>query len=236
ERARGEARFRVWVTAGNHDWNHRVNPAGEERIRAAIDTTSSAANAELGGLWQEPALVVAVPGLPAWLHLLAVDTQTVVSGSGGEVLAAVMSELKASPEPAWDVVAGHHVPASTGPHAASKERDDEVWSAALDLMRPHGLDLVLAGHDHHQELLVTAGLPVVVVGNSSKGRDVVETPYAPCSRWSRAGTEGLGFAIVTFTRDRAELEFHDTLDNVVHRAELAPLGPPPEGVHVGSCR
>lgn len=236
ERARSDARFRVWVVAGNHDWNHRVNEEGERRIQAAIDTTGSAANTAIGHLWQEPALQFSVPGLPPWLNLVGVDTETVVSGGGGEVLAALNAATRASPEPAWDVVFGHHVPASTGPHAADpEERDDETWAAALDLVRPAGLDLVLAGHDHHQEFLVSAGLPIVVMGSSSKGRDVVEGPYAPCSRWSRAGTAGLGFAIVTFTRERAVLEFFDVHGNVVHREDLQPSTGPVPTAHVGSC-
>ncbi len=232
ERAK-QAKFRAWIVAGNHDWGHEPEKDGELRIGAAIQTTGHPANEELGGLWQFPALSYEVPGLPDWLNLYGLDTETVVAGKGTAQIDATRASMRRSS--GWDVVFGHHVPASTGGHGQSeKDDDDEAFARVLHRLRPLGLSMVLVGHDHHQEVLETGGLPVVIQGNSSKGREVGASKYTPCSRWVRGGKEARGFAIVTFREDEATVEFFDGAGAPVHTASWRREGLAARG-RVGTC-
>lgn len=86
--------------------------------------------------------------------------------------------------------------------------DARTLAAALDRLRPAGLNLVHAGHDRHQELLESAGIPVVIQGNSSTTREVHATEYTDCSR-ARRGGDALGSLIATFEPPRVTLEFFD---------------------------
>ena len=201
-----ERTFRVWVTAGNHDWNHSL--LGGRRITAAIATTRTAANKRIGKLWQYPALAYEVPGLPKWLHLHAIDTQVIVKEDDPGVLATTQADMQRAGKDAWHVAFGHHAPVTTGSHGKYDPADARTLAAALDLLRPAGLNFVLVGHDHHQEYLECAGIPVVIQGNSSKAREVHDTEYTDCSR-ARRGGDALGFLIATFEPGKVTLEFFD---------------------------
>lgn len=228
--------FRFWVTAGNHDWRPGVHhDRGLRKIQAAIDTTKP------DGLWQFPALAYEVPALPTWLHLYSVDTTSIVRE--GPRIDAMFDDLRGrmgryDPDQ-WHVVFGHHAPVSTGPHAILDTYENNRWSTALERLRGLGLDLVLAGHDHHQEHLVTGGIPVLLQGNSSKGRKVHDTAYLDCREWCHPGeSKGkthLGFLIVTFTRDRAVVDFFDERgDKRNPDTTLAP-NPAGDGREMGRC-
>jgi hypothetical protein len=232
--AQGAARFRAWVVAGNHDWNQDMTLGGP-RATAAIATSTAAANVHgLGALWQEPALAFTVPGLPSWLHLHGIDTQSIVQGHGDAMLDATRTAMQA--EAGWKVSFGHHLPVSTGGHgAAPGDTMDETMQAALETLRPAGLDLVLAGHDHHQELLETGGVPVIIQGNSSKGRGGAEGPYVGCSRWRAVGDEARGFAILTFRPDALHVEFFDGTGASIHTADYARDAIPASGPKLGTC-
>lgn len=231
--ARGDARFRAWVVAGNHDWGNGMVPDGAARVAASIATTTVPENLAIGGLWQHPSLVYAVPGLPAWLHLVAVDTERVVDGAGAPVLDATRAALRATE--GWEVVFGHHPPVTSGVHGASPERADETWAGALQGLRADGLSMVLAGHDHHQEVLVSGGVPVFIQGNSSKGRPLVPTRYARCSRWSRGGATERGFAIATFTAEAAEVAFFDGDGRALHTERFARDAVGGKAGRIGRC-
>ena len=232
--AAGPARFRAWVVAGNHDWGHGTDAAGAGRVAAALATTDHPANAAIGGLWRYPALAYRVPGLPRWLNLHGVDTELIVRGKGAAVLDATAAAMKRTR--GWDVVFGHHAPVTTGVHGRDDdERDDEVWAAALETLRPAGLSLVLAGHDHHQEVLESAGVPVIIQGNSSKGRDVGPTKYTPCSRWVRGGKPARGFAVASFREDRVDVTFYDAAGAPVHTAGWARAAGSGAAPPFGSC-
>jgi hypothetical protein len=56
----------------------------------------------------------------------------------------------------WQVVYMHHPPYSSGRHGSARTAQ---WPS-----KEWGADLVLAGHDHHYERLLVAGLPYVVIG------------------------------------------------------------------------
>lgn len=232
-RALGPERFRAWVVAGNHDWGRGFLDAN--RIEAAMRTTTHPANLAIGSMWQYPALAYAVPGLPPWLHLHGIDSELVVRGRGAGLVDATRAAMRATE--GWDVVFAHHVPSSTGVHGASvAERDDEVWARVLQSLRPAGLSLVLAGHDHHQELLTTGTVPVVVQGNSSKGREVVPgSKYAGCSAWVRGGKPERGFAIATFREEAVTIEFFDGAGAPLHAAELRRDAILAKGPRIGTC-
>lgn len=221
--AAAERKFRVWVTAGNHDWNHGVD-RGARRITAAISTTTTAANRNLASLWQFPALAYEVPGLPSWLHLHAIDTQTIVQDRDPGVVAATRAAMARAGKDAWNITFGHHAPVTTGKHGKVDPEDARALSAVLDRLRADGLNFVFAGHDHHQELLESAGVPVVIQGNSSKTRELHDdTVYTPCSR-ARRGGDALGFLIATFEPQQVTLEFFD--ERGAPAALLTPQGAP----------
>lgn len=232
--ARSDARFRAWVVAGNHDWAHDTGSEGAGRVAAAVATTSHPANAAIGNMWQFPALAYSVPGLPSWLHLHGIDTESFLHGAGPGVLDVTRAAMRATD--GWDVVFGHHFPVSTGSHGRARlERDDEIYARALQSLRPDGLALVFAGHDHHQELLVTGGVPVVIQGNSSKGREVGVSKYSGCSRWVNGGRDARGFTIATFREDTVDIEFFDGGGAPLHQATFRRDAVPTQGPRIGTC-
>lgn len=111
--------------------------------------------------------------------------------------------LAASTAP-WNIVYFHHAPYSSGTHESSSSMQwpFEEW----------GADLVLAGHDHDYERVVTDGLPYVVVGTG--GGDL--RPFGPDQvDGSQAGLDLVFGALlleITSTRLRGSFQ---TVDGVL---------------------
>jgi acid phosphatase type 7 len=61
----------------------------------------------------------------------------------------------------WRIVVVHHGPWSSGPHGGNRRLHE---AQIPELLRAHGVDLVLSGHDHMYERGEAAGLPYVVTG------------------------------------------------------------------------
>ena len=168
--------------------------------------------------WLMPAHAYAIPKLPAWLHIYAIDTEFVLDskhfpGSEQEHTRARDRHLEGIEQAlggkqGWRILVGHHPLYTTGHHA----EDDEL-EVLRRLLEPRiaelGVQLYLSGHDHDQELLRKGSLIQVVQGSGSRLRSQEIEPPDPIPGdatsvgfWKRRG-----FAIATFERDSLELEY-----------------------------
>jgi acid phosphatase type 7 len=95
------------------------------------------------------------------VHFVALDTERI-----GEAQATwLAADLTANQLP-WTIVYGHRPPHSTGEHG-----DTALFQQVfVPILEAHGVDLVLAGHDHHYErFLPQAGVTYVVTGGGGRG-------------------------------------------------------------------
>lgn len=191
------AGFRLYAVAGNHDW--RAKQAG---IDAQIAYSHSSANDQ--ALWSMPAKNYEIPGLPDWLHVAGLDSVSLIDGDTAfvEALARDMARRRTG----WNFAFAHHFVMSTGLHAKTIERDDEVLAERIAPLVDAGLDVLFSGHDHHQEILADGRLGQIIVGSSSRSRALRRTEYSRYSEWAR---EGFGFAIVDVTRTSLVVAFFD---------------------------
>jgi 3',5'-cyclic AMP phosphodiesterase CpdA len=87
--------------------------------------------------------------------------------------------LASASEP-WRIVALHHPPYSAGRHGSSRD----VRAAFEDLFRRHGVQLVLAGHDHdYQRSVPIDGITYVVSGGAATLRPTGREDFTAVS-WS----------------------------------------------------
>ncbi|MGM0578838.1 MAG: metallophosphoesterase [Myxococcota bacterium] len=95
------------------------------------------------------------------VHFVALDTERV-----GPAQAAWLEEDLAADDHPWTVVYTHEPPYSSGYHGSNHEVRE--WLAPI--LERHGVDLVLAGHDHHYERTVPiGGVVYVVTGGGGRG-------------------------------------------------------------------
>jgi len=201
--AMADGRMRFWAAMGNHDW--RANQAGAQ---AQIAFTQNPKNPN--GLWQMPAMNYAIPGLPDWLTLHMVDTMSEVAMASRN---DYLRELDL-PQEGWRIVAGHHLVRSSGPHGRLRvERHAERLGRTLDDL---DVDVLLSGHDHHQELLFDGHRVQVVQGNSAKARPTKPGRHQQHQRWV-GPQEQTGFARMVATPDQLTFVFYDALGAELHR-------------------
>ena len=96
----------------------------------------------------------------------------------------------------WIVVALHHPPFSAGVHGS----DEETRELFVPLFEAHGVDLVLAGHDHdYQRSVAIGGVTYVVSGAGAKVRNTGRAEF------TAASAAVLHFVDVAVWEDRIEL-------------------------------
>ena len=89
----------------------------------------------------------------------------------------------------------------------------------VPLLERHGVDLVISGHNHYQELLERNGVAYVVIGAMGGVPDPEPTYRSPASKWIRTST--FGFLEAEFREDRIELIFRDAGGAELHRAAVS---------------
>ena len=95
------------------------------------------------------------------IHFAAIDTEA----DFAEETAWLDADLARTEQP-WKVVYLHHPPYSSGHHGS----DVELRERLAPVVEKHGVQLVLAGHDHHFErMLPQNGVTYVVTGGGGKG-------------------------------------------------------------------
>jgi predicted phosphodiesterase len=106
-----------------------------------------------------------------------------------------------------------HVPIYT----SSKHGDHAALRKALEpLLKKHGVDLVLQGHNHHYERTAQIGAPLYITAGTGGGGLY---PIKKKASWSKKILVEYGFVGITVTTQRLRLEFINTegqtLDSVV---------------------
>ncbi len=137
------------------------------------------------------------------VRLIVLDNAVTVSdgASQEEWLEEVLEEAGAMAGIMHVIVAVHHGVHSNGPHGPSKS----LWKAGLPgIMREHGVELVVAGHDHGYERGVVDGLRYMVTAGggaplySKKQKLGGDLKHVPVRHHVRFMTEGekLSFEVV----------------------------------------
>lgn len=199
-------RVPVRPTLGNHD--HQGNAAAQIEV------------SRIQPLWRMPALYYTFrrdleDGTR--VQYFALDTDPIHNGRIEEACPQIHwleSELEQS-EAHWKIVYGHHPLRSNGKHSGSKRTRRSLGP----ILRQHGVDLYLAGHDHILEMLQPqGGLHLVIAGAAGgpeKAYDIAEDAdsiYAATGGGVvglRVGRENL---VLEFIRMDGAIEFAYTID------------------------
>lgn len=191
--------FRVWIALGNHDYR-----AGS--VAAMVDYS------QLSELWRLPAHHYDVPGLPDWLQIRAVDTDTDVrrdlNGLQVEVLKRAL--CAEHPEPRWKLVFGHHPLYSSGAHGGDAN-ERRVRAMLGPLLRECGVHAYLAGHDHDQEHLTAPGFEQFIQGAAAKTRASNRAQRSAPAR-QRYFSSRFGFAVLDVRPASLRADFYDVLN------------------------
>lgn len=189
--------FRFWVALGNHDYRRHATAT-------LIDYS------RLSELWRLPAFHYDVPGLPEWLQIRAVHTDTDVgrdlNGVQVEVLRQSLCAERSTPR--WKLAFGHHPVYNSGHHGG--DANERRVRALLEepVLRRCGVHLYFSGHAHHQEHLTAPGFEQVVQGAAAQvdGRNR-PSPHSPARQ--RYASHTLGFAVVAVDPAQVRMDFYD---------------------------
>lgn len=185
--------LQFWAIAGNHDWH-----GGRESVDTEV------AYSRRSERWRMPAYDYAVPELPEWLHVYALDTVVLLAdvdiGQRRRARAALCGA------PGWRIVMGHHPIYSTGHHAGPSGENADARDALLPLFDECDVDLYLSGHEHHQEHLQSGALHQIVQGAAGKLRSIGKRASTTPARQLFAAAR-FGFAILEISPQAIEVEF-----------------------------
>jgi len=190
----GLGRLDMWAVAGNHDWY---------RGPSSIDT--QIAYSERSERWRMLAYDYAVPDLPEWLRIYALDTTIIDTGVDIGQLDRAEAELCGSA--GWKILVGHHPLLTTGRHADRNGEVPRVNRAVRPLVEQCGVQLYLSGHDHHQEHLTADGFDQIIQGAAGGTRAVGERP-ADQRGIQRFAARKYGFAILHIRPDVIDVSFY----------------------------
>lgn len=126
-------------------------------------------------------------------------------------LASLEAKLQGSAA-TWKVVVGHHPIRS----AALKHGDQEELQGIDAVLRRHGVELYLNGHDHNLQLVQDRGVMYVTSGAGSKCRDAVDTGRQELVWYY----DWPGFAVLTATEDELSVEFRDAFNRLLTTARI----------------
>lgn len=188
--------FDFWLVLGNHDW------AGN--AQAQIDHTLESDR------WLMPAQTYVVPGLPDWLTLVAVDTQSVVKDATHIEHHRQIASDALCTSSGWRIAFAHHPVRSSGVGATEEVRD-----FFGGIHQQCGVDLALAGHDHHQEHINTAaGYPQIVQGAFAKTRSITRAEDS----FFAAVEEG--FMVAEINAARMRFDFYDDDGQIIYQGVI----------------
>jgi hypothetical protein len=196
--------LRFYVLPGNHDYHGNVT--------AMIEYTL------FSDKWVMPAVHYALPDLPEWLSLYALDTSGLTHEDGArdtraEQVAAASASLCGTS--GWRLLAGHFPPLSHGGHGGTAKTRDAV--AQIYAACP--FQLYMGGHDHHQEHLTTDQYDVVVQGGGGanvrpvravgKDTDQVDAASGLTGIVQEYARQAHGFTVVEATAKTLDLYYFD---------------------------
>lgn len=184
----------VYPVLGNHDWGSRaLRGCGFSNPDAEIKKSGTPGFE----LWNFPAPNYVVNTEVA--EIIFFDSSPIAedwADAEQRSLCALRSALSASKTKPWRIVVAHHPLYSCGEHGAEQETV-RMRDAVEDLLKDHGVDLYLSGHDHHLETRTTPSSPLFVVsGSGSK----IRTEGATCEQDKSFRIVG-GFMVLDITAD-----------------------------------
>lgn len=126
------------------------------------------------------------------------------------VLKEVEAALKQS-KATWKIVVGHHTIRSVSDHGDTQE----LLQLLLPMLKAHGVDLYLNGHDHCLEHISSRDSPLqyLTSGGGSKAWRGIRTPNADKVEFFH---DGQGFMSLRLTKAEAHLAFYDVAGAVLH--------------------
>ena len=181
-------RFDFWMALGNHD--HYLPQSAEAQVQYSQKSER----------WRMPAKNYSVPGLPDWLHIYAVDSQ--VFDTSTEGIKAMKRALCG--KSGWKLVFGHHPIFSSGKHGSSKRA-----RKMLQGIKECKIQIVMAGHEHHQEHLTAKGFEMIIQGAAGKLRPVKILQYQNSLYQQKYALSKYGFAILTLDKGNMRLRFYN---------------------------
>ena len=177
--------IKTWLVLGNHDW------LGD--VQAQIDYTLRSKR------WLMPDVGYAIPGLPSWVSIVGYDSQTVRDASPLAERQRRVVEEGLCGRPGWHLLFAHHPAVSSGKHGD----DPTIRDFVEHTDQRCGIDVYLAGHDHHQEHQPTPRFHQIVQGAAASERPVRANPNA-----SFVASEE-GFAVIDLTPAVMQVAFYD---------------------------
>lgn len=208
----------TWVVMGNHDWLRSA--------QAQIDYTKRSER------WRMPDLHYRVPGLPEWFTLYGWDSELLRrwTDSAGSTLMLQEMEKELCADEGWKLAFGHHPLRSSGLHGLHPTELIPLQDTVEPIFERCGVDVALAGHDHHLELLEAGSYTQVVAGSASKSRPLCTDKGAIEGYCAKVGTDGQefisssnGYAVVVATASAMRVEFYALgQEEAVYRYDVSP--------------
>jgi tartrate-resistant acid phosphatase type 5 len=195
---------RFYATLGNHD--HLAEAAPEAEVQRSLKSES----------WCLPRRYYTFTAGP--VQFFALDTNPIVRDepSVPEQLAWLDEALAASSAP-WKVVYGHHPAYSTGEDGNTPE----IIAWVLPLLKRHGVDLYLSGHEHDMEYLRPEGsLHFAVAGAGGHLVRPLGKDGERRRRWARGKTPGFLTLETTPEGRLLRLSFFNTWRHRLCRVDL----------------
>ncbi|HEY9053923.1 MAG TPA: hypothetical protein VIO60_03815, partial [Rectinemataceae bacterium] len=90
--------------------------------------------------------------------------------------------------------------------------------AVVPLLEKYGVDLVVSGHNHYQELLEMNGVTYAVIGAMGGKPDPSPAYVSPASKWIAVGEHGR--LDLDFYADELVLTFRDSTGNPLHEKRI----------------
>ena len=194
--------FLFWGVLGNHDY--RDNAVGTMLTYSAYSD-----------LWRVPAFHYAVPGLPDWIQIYGLHTDTVEGRDLNGLQVEVARRALCEPEPAgrWKMAFGHNPVYNSG-HHRNDGNERRTRTLIMDpLLRTCGVHVYFSGHAHHQEHLTAPGFEQVIQGAAARltgSSNPVDAPNVV----QHVFREEFGFAIIEVDPERVRMDFYE-----VHNTE-----------------
>lgn len=192
--------FHFWAVLGNHDY--RRNTIG------TLITYS-----EFSDLWRLPALHYDVPGLPDWIQIYGLHTDTDVRRdlNGLQVHSARRTLCEDRGDERWKIAFGHQPIYNSGHHRDDTNERRARTILGDPLLRECGVHLYLAGHAHHQEHVTANGFEHVIQGAAGKSKGRNRGPKLPDVS-QRHFSDEFGFAVLEVDARNLRLEFYDVFN------------------------
>ena len=226
------ARLPFFATPGNHDYN---TDSGAAYVAGTVAPECSVPALDLGRYYSFN-----------WgsAHFVSVDSNLLTTSRAAAMLAWLDADLAAT-DRYWRIVFLHHTPYPTGYHLG-----DPTCAAVQQLVNPilesHGVQLLLAGHEHGYERTypLAAGEPVgpsspsttyvVTGGGGGNLESVGPSPLCAISveafNYLRADVNGRGLTITAIGIDGGEIDrvtlgeaSHIAIGSVLSKGDYTPL-------------